>query len=77
MCMRMQARAFGADAALLIAAVLPNSDLAYLLKAAAKCGLQALVEVHTAAGARTHPPAPLGLPPLRQLIISACALACR
>lgn len=34
-----QARAAGADAVLLIAAVLPNSDLAYLLKAAAKvCG---------------------------------------
>lgn len=47
----IQARAAGADAALLIAAVLPNADLAYLAKAAAKCGLQALIEVHTVAGA--------------------------
>ena len=31
-----RARAAGADAVLLIAAVLPNTDLAYLLKAAAK-----------------------------------------
>ncbi len=49
----------GADAALLIAAVLPNADLAYLLKSAAKLRLQILVEVHTVAGAharhaRTH-----------------------
>jgi indole-3-glycerol phosphate synthase len=60
----MQARASGADAVLLIAAVLPNSDLAYLLKAGAKCGLQALVEVHTIAGARADRPAAyLGEPP--------------
>lgn len=41
----------GADAALLIAAVLPNNDLAYLLKSAAKLRLQILIEVHTVAGA--------------------------
>jgi indole-3-glycerol phosphate synthase len=41
----------GADAALLIAAVLPNADLAYLLKSAAKLRLQILIEVHTVAGA--------------------------
>eukprot|EP00884_Botryococcus_braunii_P023278 jgi/Botrbrau1/9634/Bobra.0131s0014.2 len=43
------ARAAGADAVLLIAAVLPNSDLAYLLKSAQKVKLQALIEVHTVA----------------------------
>lgn len=42
-----KARASGADAALLIAAVLPNSDLSYLLKVAEGLGLQVLVEVHT------------------------------
>lgn len=41
----------GADAALLIAAVLPNTDMAYLLKSAAKLGLQVIIEVHTIAGA--------------------------
>ena len=41
----------GADAALLIAAVLPNTDLAYLLKSATKLGLQVIIEVHTTAGA--------------------------
>ena len=45
-----KARASGADAVLLIAAVLPNADLAYLVKAAAKCSLQVLVEVHSIAG---------------------------
>ena len=45
-----KARASGADAVLLIAAVLPNSDLAYLIKAAAKCNLQVLLEVHSIAG---------------------------
>lgn len=50
-----KARASGADAVLLIAAVLPNSDLAYLIKAANKCGLQVLVEVHTVAGEAPTP----------------------
>lgn len=45
-----KARASGADAVLLIAAVLPNSDLSYLLKAAEKSKLQVLLEVHTIAG---------------------------
>ena len=45
-----KARASGADAVLLVAAVLPNSDLAYLIKAAAKCNLQVLLEVHSIAG---------------------------
>ena len=55
----MQARAMGADAALLIAAVLPNNDLAYLLKSAAKLRLQILIEVHTVAGAPPGAPAAL------------------
>ena len=50
----------GADAALLIAAVLPNTDLAYLLKSAAKLGLQVIIEVHTTAGAR-QPRSPLAV----------------
>jgi indole-3-glycerol phosphate synthase len=41
-----QARAAGADAALLIAAILPDRDLAYLLKVARGLGLAALIEVH-------------------------------
>lgn len=41
-----QARAVGADAALLIAAILEDSDLGYLLKVARSLGLAALVEVH-------------------------------
>jgi len=41
-----QARAAGADAALLIAAILTDVDLAYLLKAARSLGLAVLVEVH-------------------------------
>jgi len=41
------ARFYGADAILLIAAVLPNSDLAYLLKVVKSLGMTALVEVHT------------------------------
>jgi hypothetical protein len=38
----------GADAILLIAAVLPNQDLAYFMKAATNLGMQCLIEVHTA-----------------------------
>ncbi|MCP9771431.1 indole-3-glycerol phosphate synthase TrpC [Synechococcus sp. Tobar12-5m-g] len=41
-----QARAAGADAALLIAAILTDQDLVYLLKVAASLGLAVLVEVH-------------------------------
>lgn len=40
-----KARASGADAVLLIAAVLPNSDMNYLIKAARSVGLQCLIEV--------------------------------
>ena len=43
-----QARAAGADAALLIAAILTDTDLAYLHKAARSLGLAVLVEVHDA-----------------------------
>jgi indole-3-glycerol phosphate synthase len=43
-----QARAAGADAALLIAAILDDADLDYLLKVARSLGLAALVEVHDA-----------------------------
>ena len=42
-----KARASGADAILLIAAVLPNSDMEYLVKSARSLGLQCLIEVHT------------------------------
>ena len=42
-----KARASGADAILLIAAVLPNSDMEYLIKSARSVGLQCLIEVHT------------------------------
>ena len=41
-----QARAAGADAALLIAAILSDQDLHYLSKVAAALGLTVLVEVH-------------------------------
>ncbi len=41
-----QARAAGADAALLIAAILSDSDLKYLSKVAKNLGLTTLVEVH-------------------------------
>jgi indole-3-glycerol phosphate synthase len=44
-----QARAAGADAALLIAAILSDVDLAYLLKVARSLGLAALIEVHDGA----------------------------
>ena len=44
-----QARAAGADAALLIAAILSDQDMAYLLKVAKSLGLTVLVEVHDAA----------------------------
>lgn len=43
-----QARAAGADAALLIAAILTDKDLHYLLKVAKSLGLAVLVEVHDA-----------------------------
>lgn len=43
-----QARAAGADAALLIAAILSDQDMSYLLKAARSLQLQVLVEVHDA-----------------------------
>jgi len=43
-----QARAAGADAVLLIAAILSDQDLRYLNKAAASLGLTVLVEVHDA-----------------------------
>eukprot|EP00899_Mesostigma_viride_P010465 jgi/Mesvir1/1941/Mv22961-RA.2 len=42
------ARSKGADAILLIAAVLPNVDLSYFIKVAKSMGMSALVEVHTA-----------------------------
>ncbi|KAG1660782.1 hypothetical protein FOA52_011323 [Chlamydomonas sp. UWO 241] len=44
-----KARASGADAILLIAAVLPNQDLSYFMKAATSLGMQCLIEVHTVA----------------------------
>jgi indole-3-glycerol phosphate synthase len=44
-----QARAAGADAALLIAAILSDKDLHYLLKVAQSLGLAVLVEVHDGA----------------------------
>ena len=41
------ARKYGADAILLIAAVLPNQDLMYFQKIAKSLGMAALIEVHT------------------------------
>jgi len=43
------ARLHGADAVLLIAAILPDKDLQYFIKIAAALGMAALVEVHTQA----------------------------
>jgi len=43
------ARANGADCVLLIASVLPNADLEYMIKVANNLGLQCLIEVHTVA----------------------------
>jgi indole-3-glycerol phosphate synthase len=43
------ARLHGADAILLIAAILPDKDLQYFLKIAQQLGMAALVEVHTLA----------------------------
>eukprot|EP00854_Cymbomonas_tetramitiformis_P008296 gene8296-9854_t len=43
------ARSRGADAILLIAAVLPNQDLKYFMKIAHNLGMQCLIEVHTEA----------------------------
>lgn len=40
-----KARASGADCILLIAAVLPNSDMAYLIRVARQLGLQCIIEV--------------------------------
>ena len=40
------ARAFGADAVLLIVAILTDIDLAYLLRVAEQLGMTALIEVH-------------------------------
>lgn len=41
------ARLHGADAILLIAAILPDKDLQYFIKIAATLGMTALIEVHT------------------------------
>lgn len=41
------ARVHGADAVLLIAAILPDKDLQYFIKIAAALGMAALIEVHT------------------------------
>jgi indole-3-glycerol phosphate synthase len=41
------ARSCGADAVLLIAAILPDKDLQYFLKIATALGMTALIEVHT------------------------------
>ena len=41
------ARAYGADAVLLIAAVLPDQDIQYFLKIIHRLGMNALIEVHS------------------------------
>jgi indole-3-glycerol phosphate synthase len=45
----LKARASGADCILLIAAVLPNQDIAYFMKAAVALGMVCLIEVHSEA----------------------------
>jgi indole-3-glycerol phosphate synthase len=45
----LKARASGADCILLIAAVLPNQDIAYFMKAAMTLGMICLIEVHSEA----------------------------
>lgn len=49
-----KARAYGADAVLLIAAVLSNPDLEYLTKATRSLGMQCLIEVRVDAGSQVN-----------------------
>lgn len=66
----VQARAYGADACLLIASVLPNKDLELLIKVANKLGLHQLIEV------RSSPPLPPRLPAFpakpRRAVVQSC-----